>query len=88
MLISWVKRYISRTQLNLNISLAIPMNSITTARKFAPFITKEIEETLLLAAARPSELPPRQFSALRERIMMRLATPHPLLPMLIAGNKN
>jgi hypothetical protein len=60
------------------------MHTITTARKIAPFITKEIEETLLLAAARPSELPPRQFSALRERIMQRLARPHPLSTLLSA----
>jgi hypothetical protein len=64
------------------------MNDLLSTRKIRPFITKEIEETLLLAAARPSELPPRQFSALRERIMKRLATPHPLLPLLIPGNKN
>jgi hypothetical protein len=60
------------------------MNYPTTAKKISPFITKEIEETLLLAAVRPSELPPRQFSALRERILMRLTTPHPLLPLLVA----
>ena len=53
----------------------MPMSYLAAARKISPFITKEIEETLLLAAARPAELPPRQFSALRERILMRLASP-------------
>jgi hypothetical protein len=62
------------------------MNAFSAAKKIRPFITKEIEETLLLAASRPSELPPRQFSALRERILLRLATPHPLLPLLAASN--
>mgnify|MGYP003439001108 FL=1 len=62
------------------------MHNLSNARKIAPFITKEIEETLLLAAARPAELPPRQFSALRERIMQRLATPHPLSPLLTAAD--
>ncbi|MGB8339657.1 MAG: hypothetical protein WCD07_10525 [Burkholderiales bacterium] len=61
------------------------MNPTAVARKITPFITREIEETLLLAAALPAELPPRQFSALRERILQRIAKPHPLLPSLSAS---
>jgi hypothetical protein len=62
------------------------MHTISRSRNTNTFITKEIEETLLLAAARPAELPPRQFSALRERIMQRLTTPHPLSQLLTAAD--
>lgn len=44
-----------------------------------PFISKEIEETMLLAAAMPSEMPPRQISMMCERILARLSEPYPLL---------
>ncbi len=35
-------------------------------------ITKEIEETLLLAIARPEHMPPKKMAALHESIMQRL----------------
>lgn len=43
-----------------------------------PFISKEIEETMLLAVAMPSEMPPRQISMMCERILARLSEPDPL----------
>lgn len=43
-----------------------------------PFISKEIEETMLLAAAMPSEMPPRQISIMCERILARLSEPDSL----------